>query len=299
MPEKPITAVNGVELHDPQDFTYGRNQLYSQVADAFTRSFPKSYGNVKLNLKDVHYGDPDDYNDSHDYPALMDDKFLSRRLRGTLELTDRFTDAPIDKQVITLARVPTLTNRGTMIHNGSDYTITRQARLLPGIYQRRKENGELEAQFNIKRNTGHSFRVRLEPDSGLYKLDIGTNQLHLYPILKALGVEDDHLKKLWGEDVWKKNSSKPDRGSLLKAYNKLVRDPDPKADEATQIKAVKNALDVSMVNPDAVALTLPELVESKKRAALNKIKAVKYKRILPGGEDGGDDDDSDIPVKEA
>jgi len=93
--------------------------------------------------------------------------------------------------------VPVLTDRYSYILGGNEYTVDKQLRMKPGIYTREKENGELESQFNMAKGGGRGFKMLLNPEDNVFKLKIGTANPDLYPILKALGVEDSGIKNAW------------------------------------------------------------------------------------------------------
>lgn len=111
------------------------------------------------------------------------------------------------------------------IANGVLVSNCNQMRLRPGVYTRRKENGELEAHFNLLPGSGRSFRLHMEPQTGIFKMQIGQSHIPLYPILRAQGVTDKQLEKSWGVDLLNANRAKVDQQAMQKAYQRLVRDP--------------------------------------------------------------------------
>lgn len=254
---------HGVDLIDWDDFPKQRKMIFDGVKDSFGKQFPQSFNGVRLEVHDLDYKDPENYSMEDQKKALMENKFLHRRLRGTYRLYDEKTGDLLDQREATMMRVPYLTDRGTFIHNGSEYVTFRQARLLPGAYTRRKTNGELETHFNAKRGTGHSFRVRLEPETGLFKIDIGQSNLRLYSLLKDLGVPDDDLEKRWGKDLLETNKRSYDARVFEKAYNRLVRNPVPDLPREHKAKAISDALSATKLDHDVMQRTLPNLYNQK------------------------------------
>jgi len=61
--------------------------------------------------------------------AILKGNTLSRSLKGTLNLTDNETGEVLDSKRTTLAKVPYLTDRGTFIVKGTEYTLANQMRL--------------------------------------------------------------------------------------------------------------------------------------------------------------------------
>jgi DNA-directed RNA polymerase beta subunit len=164
-------------------------------------------------------------------------------------------------------RVPYLTERGTFIHNGNEHVTVAQARLMPGIYTRRKASGELESMVNSRRGSGSSFGIRLEPDTGLFKLDAGQSQLRLYSLLHDIGVPDERMEKAWGPELLDKNRKAYDARVFEKAYVRLVRRSDPKANREQKVEAIKKALEDTRVDRSVVMRTLPNLFSTKLAAS--------------------------------
>lgn len=252
----------GVELTAWNDYPKKRAQIFKQVQDATQAAFPISHNGVRLELHNLGYENPKEFTPAEQKDALMKNQYLHHKLRGTLRLYDEGTGQLLDEQHQTLMRVPYLTERGTFIHNGNEITTNAQARLMPGIYTRRKASGELESHVNAKRGTGHSFRVRLEPESGLFKIDIGQSSLRLYSLLKDIGISDDQISKSWGPELLKKNQEGYDARVFEKAYSRLVRRPDPKLSRADKAAAIMAALNSTKVDRSVVARTLPNFQSS-------------------------------------
>lgn len=222
------------------DFNKVRDTLENKIIEGLEKSFPLDYGGVRLELKNLKYDKkPFSLKDQKRY--RLEDKYLSKPLKGDLYLYDSASNQLLDKLPNkTIMNIPYYTDRGTFIHNGNEYTTLKQSRLRPGIYSRRKANGELEAQFNIKRGTGTGYRITLEPSTGVYKLNVGQSNVSLYSILHDLGVKDEDLIKSWGNDVFEINKNKYDSRALDKIYQKLVpaksRDADTREGKISRLK---------------------------------------------------------------
>ena len=258
----------GVELTPFSDHAAWRSKIFGDVKSAVETSFPKTYGNIRLEVSDLDYQDPETYSLEDQKNALLNDKYLTRRLRGKLRLFDNTTDELLDEKEHTIMRVPYLTERGTFIHNGSEYVSLRQNRLRPGVYTRRKANGDLEAQFNIRRGTGPGgFRVRFEPQTGLYKMDIGQSSLRLYSLLHDLGMDDERIKEAWGEDIWKINKDGYDPRVFEKAYSRLAgfkaQEGISREEKTSQIIDILNS---GRMDKEIVRKTLPNLYQSIENA---------------------------------
>ena len=86
-----------------------------------------------------------------------------------------------------LGTVPYLTDRGTFISRGNEYTMAHQMRLRPGAFTRVKDNGELETHVNVLPGKGVSHRVFLDPKTGIFKIHIGQANIPLISVLACDG----------------------------------------------------------------------------------------------------------------
>lgn len=252
-----------VKLIDWDDVPTRRQMIFDGVKDAFVKQFPMNYAGISLGMKDIHYDSPRDFSLAEQKKALLDNRFLHWKLKGIATLSDPATGQVIEERPMTMMKVPYLTQRGTFIHNGSEYVTNSQARLLPGVYTRRKATGELETHFNVKRNTGNSFRIYLEPDTGVFKMNFQQSSLRLYSLLHDLGVPDEKLEKAWGPDLLDKNRKAYDSRVFEKAYQKLVKKPDLNLSREEKSKAILVALQASKLNRSVVSRTLPNLFTEK------------------------------------
>jgi DNA-directed RNA polymerase beta subunit len=267
-PMKEPKAPEGVELRDPMDFVTLRTQIYNDTMDAVKRSFPQSYGGVRMEVDNLEYDGPEEYDLAEQKKALMTDKYLARRLRGTVRLTDEKTGQLLDEKKTTLLRAPFLTDRGTFVHNGSEYVTLTQSRLIPGVYTRRKKNGQIETQFNVRPGSGNTFRVGFEPDTAQYKLDIHNSNLHMYSLLHDLGIPDEQLAQSWGSEILEANKQRYDKRVFDKAYAKLVprflKEED--ADHARKTELIKLSLERAKIHEKVARRNLPNLFDQVKSA---------------------------------
>jgi DNA-directed RNA polymerase beta subunit len=263
--ELEVEAPKGVVLRDFDDFSTLRTQIFDGVKNSMAKSFPVSYGNVRLELHDVDYDNLDDVPVSEQKKMLLENKYITKKLRGTLKLFDNANDQLLEEKRISLMKVPYLTNRGTFIHGGNEYASIMQSRLLPGVYTRRQENGELETQFNVKPGTGIGFRVGFEPETTQYRVKISQANLHLYSLLKDIGVDDKELEKAWGPEIFRANQMRYDARVFDKAYDRLVSTKQKKLDTSKEdkIKSIKTALDAAQIHARVAQKNLPNMFDPK------------------------------------
>lgn len=266
-----VLAPAGVRLRDPDDSDGIRSDIEEGVMGAMQKYVNGyEYGGTRLELSDMAYADKPNYSIAEQQEALMRDSTLARRLRGTVSLVDVETNKPLEvRKNVTLARVPYLTQRGTMIHNGSEYAPVSQSRLLPGAYTRRRNDGALEVHFNTRPGSGSAMRMALEPTTGQYRMMVGTSNVHAYSVFKDLGVTDDEMERRWGPEVLAVNKKGYDSRAMERAYMKAIpkwkRDASlPRADKA---KEVLEAFSRAQVAETVLRDNLPNLYSREKAAS--------------------------------
>jgi hypothetical protein len=264
------TPPPGISLRDPEDSDSIRADIENSVIGALDRYVNGySYGGVRLELKNLRFADKEKFSLKEQNEAMLNDRLLHRRLRGDIHLVDETTNKVIDKRPgMTLARVPWLTQRGTFINNGSEFSPVMQSRLLPGAYTRRRDNGELETHFNVRPGTGSAMRVTFDPSTAQYRLKVGTSDLHAYSVFKDLGVTDDELERRWGKEILEANKSNYSRHTLERLYNKAIPrwERDPKLDPLQKAQAIRDSLQRAQVAESILKQNLPNLYSQEKAA---------------------------------
>lgn len=232
-----------------------RSAILDSVKSAVEKRFPIENDNYRIELHDVKYDGPTTYSLAQQKQAILHNRKLGCSLAGTWRLIDKSTGKVLEEKRDAVLRVPYYTNRGTIINNGSEYTVINQARLSPGVYTRKKQNGDLESQFNV--SNGKGFRIELDKSTGRMSMRMGQANLPLYPVLKAFGITDDQMKKSWGADVAYANSQKNDPRAFQKLYSKVAGFyADPLMTPESQAKYVKDELAKFGLDPNTVVRTL-------------------------------------------
>lgn len=204
-------------------------RLKTAITDGVSKTFPVETDNRILTIDNVRVADekisPTNHREQKDIKLLGKD-FVAP-VYGDLVLKDKVTDQIIDKKKnFRVMDVPVLTDRYTYILGGNEYTVDKQLRMKPGIYTREKENGELESQFNLAKGGGRGFKMWIDPEDGIFKLKIGTANPNLYPLLKALGVDDSAIKEKWGDKLFEINKGKADKNmnkTILNAHKAIFQ----------------------------------------------------------------------------
>lgn len=194
------------DIWDPLDFPKVRQKLYSNTMESLKKRFPLYNDKYELGLDNVEYIDPEDFSLTEQKKAIMEGKTLGRRIRGSWVLKDVNTGKVVEKtKPMTLLKVPYITERGTFIRNGSEYTFSNILRLQPGVYTRKKDQDEILAQFNAKQGTGTRVDMVFQPSTGTFRFRKGSLNAPAYTVLKDYGITDDELKEAWGPELWKLN----------------------------------------------------------------------------------------------
>ena len=245
----------GVKLRSFIDAPATRTAIMDNVLEAVKNRFPIEDDDVRLELRDIKYEGPTSYTLEQQKQALLNNRRLGCSMVGTWRLTDKKTGQVLDERREGVIRVPYYTDRGTIINNGNEYTVISQARLSPGVYVRRKQNGELESQFNVANGLG--FRIGLDRETGALNMTIGQGHVPLYPVLHALGVSDADIRKSWGDEVANVNIGKYDPRALDKVYARYAgRKADMSLTPQQKAMFVTDALAGSGLDPEVVTRTL-------------------------------------------
>ena len=202
-------------LYSATDYKTMRKLIFDKVLSSVQKRFPLYNNKYVLSVEDLSYADPDTYSYKEEKEAILNGKSVGRRLRGSYVLKDASTDKVISKTPVqTLLTVPYMTDRGTFINSGHQYTFNNIMRLEPGAYAKKNNDDEITTQFNVKKGTGAGFNMRFTPSKGLFYINRSTANAPAYTVMKDLGVTDDQMKAAWGEQLFKKNK---EFGSTQKA----------------------------------------------------------------------------------
>lgn len=200
-----------------------REWLKKDTIEAFKSSLNKLESNdFKLHVKDIHVLEPEKpYSFKDQKQAILDKRDISLPVKAKVQLINKKTNEVVDEKTTTLAHIPYVTERNTSIINGSEYIVSAQQRLKPGVYTRVKESGEAEAHVNVLPGTGMGGKIIFHPDRALFVYQVGTTQIKLYGFLKELGVTDAAMEQAWGKEIFIRNKSLYDGNEIDKFFNKV------------------------------------------------------------------------------
>ena len=256
-PDSLATASSpGGELREFGDALATRRLIYRNVLNEARKLPPVQNKIHTLELADVDYEDPDDFSLKKQKEAILTGQTLYRRLRGTWRLKDNATGDTLDEKKLTIAQVPHMTQRGTFIINGSEYSLSSQLRLRPGVFTRVKESGEVESHVNVLPGNGVSHRILLDPETGVFKLNIAQSKVPLISLLKAMGVKAGDLQKAWGNDLFYANAKAEDPRAIGKLYAKLTRNVGEADTIEDKAKALATLFGAMKLDPEVTQRTL-------------------------------------------
>jgi DNA-directed RNA polymerase beta subunit len=242
LPLQPVAPITHRAFGDNKTM---RESIFNNVLDTLSKAYPIENTRYRLELKNVGLDSKDSFSLAEQKKAILQGKSLERKITGEWQLFDKTTNQLVDKKAATIAHVPYATDRGTFIYRGNEYTVANQMRLRPGVFTRVKDNGTLEAHVNVKSGTGPSFRVYMEPQTGIFRLKVGQSTLKMYPILRAMGVQDRDMRNYWGNELLQQNIAADDPGAVSRAFISLVNRRDLQEDVQSEQKANSEALQLN------------------------------------------------------
>ena len=270
------------------DIDKTRQSIYDDVLAA-ARNMPEFSNNkYKLRLADVNYVDSDKPTIAERKKAILRSETLDRRLQGTWQLSDHDGNL-IDERKVTMARIPKLTNGGTFVLNGVEYTLANQARLRPGVFTREKQNGEIESHVNVMPGRGVSHRYTLDPEKGAFKLTLGQANLPLFPILKALGATDSQIRGVWGNELYEQNAKLNDPQAVDKLANRLLKKSDLTLESEGRLNRLREVFNKMELDDTVTSRTLGKPYKNLSVDAIldstRKILAVQKREAEPDDRD--------------
>lgn len=248
------------------------NKADQSLIDGISRQFPIENDNFRLELHNPRVVKREfDHNDEKD--AILKSRSLTYPIRGDLVLINKHTGKVIDTEKdFNLMDSFALTQKHALVYKGNNYSVANQLQLLPGIYTRRKANGELESHVNTE--TGRSFSIMLDPHTGVFYAAIDSARSPLSPLLIDVfkipyGDIVKHIpRELWDHNI---NAYLGSEQKLLNwLYTRLVSTSLQKTGASKQemITALQTALTNSQLSPRTTKITLGEEVGNVNAQAL-------------------------------
>jgi len=207
-------------LRDPLDFKTTNAVLQDNVLSAFSSMPPVEYGDYRLEISDPAFQNRREFSKKEQKQAILQRGEVSLPIKGTLRLIDKTTNLPVAEKRTTLMRLPYLTERGTFVRPGGEYTLAMQKRLRPGVYTRQTNAGEFESF--IKTKAGSGFNFVMNPESGELYFKLYNSKTPAYAVMRGAGMTDDEIKDVLGKELYQTNYVDDYRNHLQKIWKKLT-----------------------------------------------------------------------------
>lgn len=188
--------------------------IKKSVHDGIASLFPLSANTNMLTLDGVEVREPKTSSVKGQRDALLKGESMCAAVYCSFSLTDKH-GRTLDRDKIKVLDLPILTQRGTFVVKGKDYSVFNQVRLKPGVYVRRAaESNAVSARFNLGKGLG--FRINLDPATSVFTIQFdaskanagGQSKIPLYSLLHSIGVSDQALAASWGDAVLEANRGK-------------------------------------------------------------------------------------------
>lgn len=234
-----------------------RKHIREKVMEGIKESFPLKSRNKLIEIDHLHFQEHD-FTSSEQKHAILAGDTLFEPVKGTVRLKDADGKVVDEVKNFTLARIPWFTPRHTFIVAGNEYSISNMIRQKPGIYTRKKSNGELQTVFNVIGSK--NFNIIMDPAKGQPQLEYGSTKIPLYPILRKAGISHEHIAESWGKKLADENEKalhKKTDQYVEKLYTKVIpvhrqtaKTPDEK------MKEIIGLYEFSKMRPDVNEQTL-------------------------------------------
>lgn len=248
-----------------------RERIRQHAMDGIRNVMPSlSTDDYELDIEDFEYK-PTMFSPTEQKQALLEGRTLVEPLKGTVVLKDKKSGKVMDRSKRTLVHLPYFTERHTFVMGGNDYTVANQVRIKPGVYTRQRENGQLEAAFNLAK--GRNFRLEMDPERGIFFMQYGTTRIPLYPVLSALGVPDSKMNQMWNPEVTKLNksyASGKEHTYIQKLYEKIIPSFARKTglSHKERVEAIKESYKTTQMDGGVTQITLGQKFDTVHPKAL-------------------------------
>ena len=188
-------------------------------------------------------------------------------LRADVSLIDKETGKTIDRaRKIKLATIPKLTDRYTYSIKGNEYSFAKQSRLKPGVYTKRKSNGEIGSFINVDktvdmdRGFNNNVKIDFAPEKKTFTMQYGQKNISLINALRILGSSEKDIEDKLGRDAYLANdkiNTKKYKADRTKFYSAMFghepgKDEDPKEIE----KSIKERFEDTGMSEETTKVTL-------------------------------------------
>ncbi len=278
-------------IADPSEI---REAIHSRVLEAVKAKFPIVSNNYKAVLKDVTIKRTE-LTSSQEAETRLSSGNAPDGVFADIDILDRNGKAVASLTNHRLLNLPYYTNRYTMLLDGNEYSIVSQMRTKSGVYTRKRGNDELESAFNLAK--GANFKLIMDPDTGVFKVDMLGSTMPALAVLRILGAGPSDIQSAIGDELYKKNDNvspaQMDR-TRNTLYDKLVQYKASGSGEHASAEeknaAIRNYFAGTSIDPETTELTLGKAFSNVN--ALTLLEAMKKMLSVYKGEEDIDERDN-------
>ena len=174
------------------------------IIEGIKSQFPIENANYAITVDKVH-ALPRQFDHTDEKEAVLKSRSLTYPIKGDLHLINKHTGKVVDSLTdFSLMDAFALSTKHALVYKGNNYSVANQLQLLPGIYTRHRENGELESHVNT--GTGRSFSVMLDPQSGIFYAIINAAKSPIAPLLIDVFPENaGSITSYVPKEIWDRN----------------------------------------------------------------------------------------------
>lgn len=209
------------------NFKQQNKEIQSALKTSIESIFPIESWGKSITVENVEVLDE---LDDTDFPKQKELKLQRKSwevpIYGDIIVRDSEGKVLSQRKKAKLGNIPKLTDRLSAVIDGNEYQVTNQLRRKSGVYHRKRNNGELEAEFNLAKGSNFSLTIDPEKELFLFNIRSATRKYHLWNILNWLGVTDSQMQMVWGRSLMEKNRASAlnsEASETADLYKKLVR----------------------------------------------------------------------------
>ena len=256
-------------------------EIQRELRSALSELFPISNGKEEIRLENVDVRDDKDPTDVTSQVAAMESGD-SWTVPVTAEVVVHRDGKEVARRRLKVLDLPRMTERGSFIHNGTEYQISNLFTRKAGVYHRVRESGDAVADFNLANKdqfAGKRLKISYDPKTTVLTAVRDDAAVPLFDFLRETGMGEGQIKHELGPAIFDQNkaASKPaaSKKKLAKWLDSTLEDL-PGALQATLAK--------TELYPETVQRTLG-VSEKKVTADLMLRSARKLVQIVQGKEE--------------
>lgn len=180
------------------------HRVDAALIEGLKTQFPIEGKNFRLEARNMR-AERKEFTTEDEKDAILQSKSLTYPIKADLVLIDKQTGKVVDEHKdFSLMDAFHLTGKHTLLYKGNNYTVANQLQLRPGVYTRTRDTGELESHFNT--GTGRSFKLTLDPQTGIFYVEVGSSKIPAAPLLtQVFGIGPKEAGSYVPPEVWADN----------------------------------------------------------------------------------------------